>query len=148
MSFARIWHRRATRPGDPGSPAWSAGVRGWQSLRFVTSVSGYHTSLPEGGDVILGVDGRTVTSPLDLTEYLRDERRPGDTVRLDLLRDGVPWTAQVVLGWWPARVRPGNRSGTWVRRPTLERLVAGLLPGAGQRQRPSQKSSSTLPDLT
>ena len=85
-----------------GGPAHLAGLRGPQGLRLVSAGGRADEVVAEGGDVIVEIDGRPIVSPYDLTGYMRDERRPGDTIRLDLLRDAVPWTAQVVLGERPS----------------------------------------------
>jgi serine protease Do len=62
---------------EPGAPADKAGL---QRL-----------------DVITGVDGQTVTSPDDLVSAIAS-RRSGETVKLDILRDGKSRTVAVKLG--------------------------------------------------
>ena len=60
----------------PGSPASQVGLRG---------------ACPDGqdaGDRIVAVAGRPVLAPEDLTGFIRDEARPGDPVRLTILRAG------------------------------------------------------------
>lgn len=49
------------------------------------------------GDIIVGLDGRTIKLQRDLFEAL-DEKRPGDTVSVDILRDGEKLQKQVMLG--------------------------------------------------
>lgn len=51
----------------------------------------------QAGDVIVGFAGRPVTGAADLNAALRAVD-PGDTVSIDLSRDGVPRTVQVTLG--------------------------------------------------
>lgn len=72
----------------PGSAAESAGLRG-------ARLRGNGAIVP--GDIILEVNGTSIDSVARLLNRL-DERRPGDTVRLTLLRDGqkieVPVTVQ------------------------------------------------------
>jgi S1-C subfamily serine protease len=72
----------------PGSPAERAGLRG-------TRLQDNGGIVP--GDIILEVDGTAVDSVARLLNRL-DERRPGDAVRLRVLRDGqkidVPVTLQ------------------------------------------------------
>lgn len=53
--------------------------------------------VPVGGDVILAVDGTSMESFEDLASYLALETRPGDTVRLTVLRDGTERTVEVTL---------------------------------------------------
>ena len=85
-----------------GGPAHRAGLRGPQSFRFVASGSAGGTVVSEGGDLITAVDGHPVVSPCDLTRYLRDEKRPGESIVLDVERDGRASTRTVVLGQWPS----------------------------------------------
>ena len=42
----------------------------------------------QGGDVIVAVDGKPMTSRTDLQIYLENNRKPGDTVTLTVNRDG------------------------------------------------------------
>jgi len=63
--------------------------------------------IPVGGDVIVGLDGREVRTHEDLTRYLITETRPGETVELDLVRDGRRATDYLTLGERPRwSVRP------------------------------------------
>jgi putative serine protease PepD len=55
-----------------------------------------------GGDVIVSIDGREVTSPEDVAAAI-EGRSPGDTVRLEVLRDGERRTVTVELGERPSR---------------------------------------------
>lgn len=50
------------------------------------------------GDVIITFQSRRVTSQDQLTELVGQEN-PGETVRLEILRDGKPMTLRVRLGW-------------------------------------------------
>lgn len=54
-----------------------------------------------GGDIIVAVEGRKVTSIDDLTAFLDGERKAGDQVKIDLLRDGRSFTVSVRLGELP-----------------------------------------------
>ncbi|MBI2872219.1 MAG: trypsin-like peptidase domain-containing protein [Chloroflexi bacterium] len=76
----------------PDSPAQAAGLLGGGS--GADGVPGM------GGDIIAAVDGRPVSSVEEITRYFND-LRPGDTVRLTLLRDGQTLQVSVVLGEWP-----------------------------------------------
>lgn len=49
------------------------------------------------GDVIVGLDTRPIRGGGDLAAAL-DERRPGDRVRCDVLRDGKRLSMNVTLG--------------------------------------------------
>jgi S1-C subfamily serine protease len=60
------------------------------------------TTLPPGGDVILAVDGNPVTDVDQLANYLDSHKRAGDTVSLDVLRDGQKITVEATLAEWPS----------------------------------------------
>jgi S1-C subfamily serine protease len=78
-----------------GSPADEAGLReGNGKLRFQAAV--YDT----GGDTILSVGGRKVVGPNDLADFISDYK-PGETVTLDVLRDGKEVEVEVTLGKRP-----------------------------------------------
>ena len=59
------------------------------------------TTLPPGGDVILAVDGNQVTDVDQLANYLDSHKRAGETVSLDVLRDGEKTTVEATLAEWP-----------------------------------------------
>jgi S1-C subfamily serine protease len=63
-----------------GSPADEAGLR---APTRNTSIPG----LPAGGDLIIGIDGKSVLTYNDLIGYLVQNKSPGDTVTLTVLRD-------------------------------------------------------------
>ncbi len=52
-------------------------------------------------DIIQTVEGKKITSPEDLVAAIRAQK-PGDTVTLELLRDGNPMKLQATLGEAPA----------------------------------------------
>jgi S1-C subfamily serine protease len=81
------------------SPADRAGLRpALQSDEAVQDDS----SLPPGGDVILAVDGTKVTDVDELAGYLDSQKRAGDTVTLDVLRDGQEMAVEATLAEWPS----------------------------------------------
>jgi serine protease Do len=51
-----------------------------------------------GGDVIIAVDGQTVTTFEDLTSYLFNETEVGQTITLTIMRQGKEQTIQLTLG--------------------------------------------------
>ncbi|WP_256401602.1 S1C family serine protease [Haloarchaeobius litoreus] len=57
--------------------------------------------IPVGGDVIVGIDGRSVNSGEDIASYLLTETRPGDEVTLTIIRDGERQQVTVTLGERP-----------------------------------------------
>jgi S1-C subfamily serine protease len=82
-----------------GSPAQRAGLQGaFRSEAQATQSS----SIPSGGDVIVAVDGNAVTNVDQLADYLDGAKRAGDTVTLDVLRNGQQITVQATLAEWPS----------------------------------------------
>ncbi|MFN8161974.1 MAG: trypsin-like peptidase domain-containing protein [Solirubrobacterales bacterium] len=79
----------------PGGPADDAGLKGGsEKIQFQ---AGTYTT---GGDVILSVDGRPVIRPDDLARQI-SSYRPGDKVRVAILRDGQRRVVEVTLGTRP-----------------------------------------------
>jgi S1-C subfamily serine protease len=79
----------------PESPADEAGLRGGEErVRFQAA------AYEAGGDVILAVDGHRVVAPNALA-HLISLYRPGDTVTLEILRDGERRQVEVTLGKRP-----------------------------------------------
>jgi S1-C subfamily serine protease len=80
---------------EPDSPAEDAGLRGGDS-----QIDFQATSVPTGGDVILSVNGRPLTRRDDLADVI-SAMRAGQSVELELLRDGERRTIEVELGERP-----------------------------------------------
>jgi S1-C subfamily serine protease len=79
----------------PDGPADKAGLRGSDGrLRF--QAGAYRT----GGDVVLSIDGHEVVGPNDLARYIATFE-PGETVTLEVLRDGKRMQVKVTLGKRP-----------------------------------------------
>lgn len=55
-------------------------------------------AVPVGGDVIVGLDGRTITSLEEYASYLTFSTRPGDTIDVTVLRDGSQRTVELTVG--------------------------------------------------
>jgi len=81
---------------QPGGPAAKAGLRGSRRPIRVGNTIVY-----AGGDILTAIDGRKLSSVDDLTTYLDAERRVGDEVKLEVLRDGSSLTVPVRLGELP-----------------------------------------------
>lgn len=79
-----------------GGPADQAGLKG--GTKTVT-VEG--TPVKIGGDVIIGVDEQTIRSLYDLVFYLERYGRPGDVIKLTLIRDKSVIEVQLALGVRP-----------------------------------------------
>jgi S1-C subfamily serine protease len=90
------------RPGvlvqtvQPDSPAAAAGLRGGSESRVVAG-----QSYVLGGDLLVAIDGAPVSTIAGLRAELM-KREPGDTVTLDVVRDGAMKTIRVELGRQPA----------------------------------------------
>ena len=75
-----------------GSPAAEAGLR---SPQFTASFQGQ--DYPAGVDVITAVDGQAVSNVRDLQRYLLENTEPGDTVTLQVFREGETMDVDVTL---------------------------------------------------
>ena len=80
------------RQVSPGGPAAAAGIR-------AANAAG------RGGDIIVAVDGNRVRDPQDVSGAI-DGKSPGETVSIDVLRDGKRKTIEVKLGERPANAGP------------------------------------------
>jgi S1-C subfamily serine protease len=80
------------------SPAERAGLQGAFRSEGEASRS---SSLRSGGDVIVAADGQTVASVEELAAYLDTQKRPGDTVELQVLRDRQELSLEATLAEWP-----------------------------------------------
>ena len=79
-----------------GGPADKAGIRGGYKI---DNINGREIAL--GGDIIVGIDNRTVTTLENILTYISNEKQAGDTVQLSILRDGISSQANVTLGEIP-----------------------------------------------
>ncbi|MGQ9482384.1 S1C family serine protease [Chloroflexus sp.] len=73
-------------------PAAQAGLRGPDRLVRVGNLN-----LPVGGDVIVAVNDRPITTSQDLLVYLETETRVGETVQVKVIRDGREQVVPVTL---------------------------------------------------
>ncbi len=80
-----------------GSPLDRAGVRGARREVILGN-----QRLFVGGDILVAVDGQPVTSLEDLQILLESDYKVGDTVTVDLLRDGKPFSVEVTLAEEPS----------------------------------------------
>jgi len=79
----------------PDGPADQAGLRGGgETINF------QGLNVPSGGDVITAVDGQEISSSEDLPRIV-SLLDPGETVTLDIIRDGEPEQVDVTLGERP-----------------------------------------------
>ena len=82
----------------PDGPADRAGLRG-----STENVEQFGETISVGGDVIVAIDDRPVRQFDDLLIHLVRTKRPGDTVRLTVVRGGEEQQVTVTLGERPAR---------------------------------------------
>jgi S1-C subfamily serine protease len=75
-----------------GSPAAEAGLTG--ATREVT-VNG--VTIPLGGDTIVALDGKSLTSSTQLADAVA-RHKPGDKLKLEIVRGGAKRTVEVTLG--------------------------------------------------
>ncbi len=80
----------------PGSPLERAGVRGAQREVILGNQRVY-----VGGDILLAVDGQPISRLEELEILLEEQFQVGDTVRVELLRDGEGLTLDVTLAEEP-----------------------------------------------
>jgi 2-alkenal reductase len=78
------------------SPAARAGIRGGKRRIRIGN-----TILRVGGDVLVGVDGQEIKSMRGLIAYFDDQKRVGQTVELEILRDGLRIMITATLGELP-----------------------------------------------
>jgi S1-C subfamily serine protease len=84
-----------------GGPAEAAGIRGGEEE--ITFQGGRYTT---GGDVVVGADGEPVNRSEDLGRIIGG-LRPGDTVSLDIIRDGEQMTIEIELKERPTALSGG-----------------------------------------
>jgi 2-alkenal reductase len=81
----------------PDGPAAAAGLRGGTGLKHVLG-----TAFTPGGDLIVAIDGRRVTSSEDIVRIVTDSLAPGQTARFTIERDNSKRDIQVRLTQRPA----------------------------------------------
>jgi S1-C subfamily serine protease len=84
-----------------GGPADDAGLQGGSDR---ITFQGF--PVDSGGDLIVAVDGEQLVANQDLAELIA-RHRPGETVTLDLIRDGERQQVDVVLGTRPQTAQGG-----------------------------------------
>jgi S1-C subfamily serine protease len=83
---------------SPGSPAAKAGIRGGDAQ---TTLNG--SSVQLGGDVITKIDGKSVGSMDDVISAIAD-KKPGQSVRIEYLRNKTSKTTTITLTQRPSTV--------------------------------------------
>jgi 2-alkenal reductase len=75
-----------------GTPASKADLQGYSGT---TTIDGYNYYI--GGDVVTSIDGHAIKEYNDLASYLVTQTKVGQTINLDILRNGEKMTIQVTL---------------------------------------------------
>jgi serine protease Do len=96
-----------------GGPADKAGIRGGYKIDII---NGREIAL--GGDIIVAIDNRTVTTLENILTYIGNEKQAGETAQLDILRDGRSSQVNVTLGEMPQSELQGRQDGE--QQPQLE----------------------------
>ncbi|MFZ0265214.1 MAG: trypsin-like peptidase domain-containing protein, partial [Nitrososphaeraceae archaeon] len=84
-------------------PADKAGIRGGYKI---DNINGREIAL--GGDIIVGIDNMTVTTPENLITSLKG-KQAGDTVQLDVIRNGQTNRVELTLGEIPQAALQGRQ---------------------------------------
>lgn len=100
----------------PGSPAEKAGL---QESKKQVQIDGVEAVV--GGDVIVAVDGQTIKRFDDLVSYLLANASVGQTIKLEVLRDGKQKTLDVTLA---ARPKSSEQAST-ESKPSTPRQATG-----------------------
>ena len=79
-----------------GGPADKAGLKGGTKVTMIDS-----TPTAIGGDVIIGADGNKLKTFYDLLVYIQRNKKPGDTVTLNVIRNNIGMNITVTLGTRP-----------------------------------------------
>ncbi len=66
-----------------------------------TEGEGDASPIPVGGDVVVAIDGQPIDSFDDLLTYISLQTRPGQAVRLTILRDGREQEVEVTVARRP-----------------------------------------------
>jgi S1-C subfamily serine protease len=77
----------------PGSPADEAGLLGGTESVIIGG-----QTIQIGGDIIVGIDDRSVRNLNDLVVYVERNKRPGDLVTLIIIRNGLQQLVDLTLG--------------------------------------------------
>ena len=80
----------------PGTPAETAGLHASTGERTIDG-----QTYPTGGDVVTAVDGNAVSSSAELQSAI-DAHQPGDTIALEVTRNGDSRTVRVKLATRPS----------------------------------------------
>ena len=84
---------------SPDGPAAAAGVHG----AFASEQQATQSQAPiPGGDVIVSADDKEMKTINDLASYLESSKKPGEKVKLGIVRGSDNLTIEATLAQWPA----------------------------------------------
>jgi S1-C subfamily serine protease len=81
---------------ESSGPAAQAGIQGGNRPVAINGAL-----IPAGGDIIVALDGRPVTTTGELRAYIENNKHPGDPVTVTIIRNGQRMDVTVTLGERP-----------------------------------------------
>ena len=96
-------HGALVQTVEAGSPAAQAGIK---AGNLQATLQGSNAPVVLGGDIITKVDGKSITSSDQLAQLIA-AHKPGDKVKVELVRKKATKTVTVTLGKRPAALQTG-----------------------------------------
>lgn len=124
---------------NEGSPADRAGIQGGDR---VANINGREIQL--GGDIIVGIDNQTVRQIDDILTYLERETQVGDTVQINVIREGIPQTIDITLAPRPGTSQPQQRIS---EQPSLGISGTDLTPAIARAMNLTQDTGFLVVDV-
>ncbi len=123
---------------EPNSAAGQAGIKGGTQQQEAGA-----RQIATGGDIIVAIDGKAMKRPEDFVSYLALNKKVGESVTLNIIRDGQQLAVNLTLGERPAaqaqqqtpRQQPARQPGQGQQPGAGQTPGQGQQPGAGQTPR-------------